>query len=87
VKSLFYFCFFFFFLQSSVSWNVLIRFCYRFSDTRQNGGFSPCFGGRKDNELYEISGRVAIGHFPMPDFKKATKAEGRFWVAEQGEGK
>jgi hypothetical protein len=32
-------------------------------DAGKGKKFLPCFGGRKCNQPWEISGRVAIGHF------------------------
>jgi hypothetical protein len=43
---------------------------------RDAGGgreMSPCFGGRKGDQLCEISGGAAIGHFPRQEVRNIPK--------------
>lgn len=51
----------------------------------EEGGFCPCFGGRKGDRLCEISGRETMAASAGGRLETQL-SRGQFGVAEQGEG-
>lgn len=51
----------------------------------EEGGFCPCFGGRKGDRLCEISGRETMAASAGGRLETQL-SRGQFGVAEQGKG-